>query len=41
MRKTNYHVLVQYIPEDQIDPEIINALDKICEVAEKAKPVSE
>ncbi|NCX95074.1 MAG: AAA family ATPase [Chitinophagia bacterium] len=38
MRKTNYHVLVGYLPAEQIDPEIAQVLDKIVEVAEKAKP---
>ena len=39
MRKTNYHTLVQYVPADQIDPEVIKVLDSILEVAEKAKPL--
>jgi hypothetical protein len=40
MRKTNYHTLVQYVPADQIDPEVTKVLDAILEVAEKAVPLS-
>ena len=40
MRKTNYHTLVQYVPVDQIDPEVIKVLDGILEVANKAVPLS-
>lgn len=40
MRKTNYHTLVQYVPVDQIDPEVSEVLDAILEVAEKAVPLS-
>ena len=39
MRKTNYHTLIEYLPADQIDPEVIKVLDSILEVAEKAKPL--
>ena len=39
MRKTNYHTLVQYVPTEQIDPEVTEVLDSILEVAEKAKPL--
>ena len=39
MRKTNYHTLVQYVPAEQIDPEVTQVLDSILEVAEKAKPL--
>ncbi len=39
MQKTNYHTLVQYVPADQIDPEVTQVLDSILEVAEKAKPL--
>ena len=39
MRKTNYHTLVQYLPADQIDPEVPEVLDSILEVANKAKPL--
>lgn len=40
MQKTNYHVLVQYVPVDQIDPEVTEVLDSILEVANKAVPLS-
>ena len=40
MRKTNYHTLVQYVPVDQIDPEVTEVLDNILEVANKAVPLS-
>ncbi len=39
MQKTNYHTLVQYVPIEQIDPEVTEVLDSILEVAEKAKPL--
>ena len=41
MRKTDYHVLVRHVPADQIAPEISEVLDKVLEVAERAKPVTE
>ncbi len=40
MQKTNYHTLVQYVPPEQIDPEVTEVLDAILEVANKAKPLS-
>ena len=40
MRKTNYHTLVRYLPADQIDPEVVDVLDSILEVANKAVPLS-
>ena len=39
MRKTNYHTLVEYLPAEQIDPEVTEVLNSILEVAEKAKPL--
>ena len=39
MQKTNYHTLVQYLPAEQIDPEVTEVLDSILEVANKAKPL--
>ena len=39
MQKTNYHTLVQYLPAEQIDPEVTKVLDAILEVAEKAAPL--
>ena len=41
MRKTNYHTLVQYVPADQIDPEVSEVLDGILEIANQAKPVGD
>ena len=40
MQKTNYHTLVRYVKSDQIDPEVVDVLDAILEVANKAKPLS-
>lgn len=39
MQKTNYHTLVQYVQVEQIDPEVVDVLDAILEVANKAKPL--
>ena len=39
MRKTNYHTLVQYVPADQIDPEVSEVLDGILEIANQANPM--
>ena len=41
MRKTNYHTLVQYVPADQIDPEVSEVLDGILEIAKQAKPMGD
>ena len=41
MRKTNYHTLVQYVPVDQIDPEVSEVLDGILEIANQAKPMGD
>ena len=41
MRKTNYHTLVQYVPPDQIDPEVSEVLDGILEIANQAKPIGD
>jgi ABC-type arginine transport system ATPase subunit len=38
MRKTDYHSLAAFVPEDRVDPEIIEALDAIVETASKARP---
>lgn len=38
MRKTNYHILANFVPDNLIDPEIIEKLDAIVEVARRAKP---
>ena len=40
MRKTNYHSLVQHVPVEQIDPEVVQVLDSILEVADRAVPLS-
>ena len=40
MQKTNYHTLVQYLPTEQIDPEVTDVLDGILEIANRAKPLS-
>ncbi|MDX2153737.1 MAG: AAA family ATPase [Bryobacteraceae bacterium] len=39
MQKTDYHVLVRYVPQEQIAPEIAEKLDVIVRVAADAKPV--
>ncbi|MBN1901765.1 AAA family ATPase [Candidatus Sumerlaeota bacterium] len=36
LRKTNYHILAKLLPKEQIDSEIIEKLDAIVSVAEKA-----
>ena len=41
MRKTNYHTLVQYVPADQIAPEVSEVLDGILEIANQAKPLGD
>ena len=41
MRKTNYHTLVQYVPADQIDPEVSEVLDGILEIANQALPMGD
>ncbi|MBL8132895.1 MAG: AAA family ATPase [Anaerolineae bacterium] len=41
LRKADYHLLVQYIPEDLIDPEVTEKLDAILEVARHAKSLEE
>jgi hypothetical protein len=38
LRKTDYHVLAQWVPEDRIDPEVVEKLDAIVTVAKNAKP---
>jgi len=38
MRKTNYHVLAKFVPREKIDPEVIEVLDRIVEISQKAKP---
>ena len=38
LRKADFHKLVPFIPDDEVDPEIREKLDAICEIAKKAKP---
>lgn len=38
MRKTDYHVLAKLVPKGKIDPEVVEKLNAIVEVAQKAKP---
>lgn len=38
MSKTNYHTLASFVPKDEIDPEIGQALDAIAAVASAARP---
>jgi hypothetical protein len=39
MQKTDYHVLARFVSPERIDPEVIANLDRIVEVANRAKPV--
>ena len=41
MAKKDYHQLAQYVPADEIDPEITEKLDAIAAVAESANPAGE
>ena len=38
MGKANYYNLVQYIPKERIDPEIVRVFDMIQEIATQASP---
>ena len=38
LRKTDYHILARFVPKEKIDPEIVEKLDAIVEVAKKARP---
>jgi hypothetical protein len=38
MRKSNYHELAKYVAAEDIDPEVVEKLDAIVEVAQQAKP---
>lgn len=40
MAKRNFHELVQYMPIEEIDPEVTEKLDAIADVAESATPAS-
>ncbi len=39
MRKKDYHVLVEYMPKDEIDSEVTDVLNRIVDVARCARPV--
>ncbi len=39
--KGNYHELAGLVPEERIDPEVVEKLDAIVKVAKEAKPLSE
>ncbi len=39
MQKSNYHELAKFVPKEMIDPEVIQKLDVIVEVAKQAKPL--
>jgi hypothetical protein len=39
MQKSDFHNLVRYLPEDEVDPEIREILDAILAVAQSAHPV--
>jgi ABC-type nitrate/sulfonate/bicarbonate transport system ATPase subunit len=41
MRKTNYHVLAEYLPQELLDPEVRDVLDTISEVAAAATPAQD
>ena len=38
MRKSDYHQLAAFLPPEEIDPEVIAVLDKICDTAAAASP---
>ncbi len=40
MRKTDYHRLVPFVPEELVDPEVAEVLDAVVAVAGRAVPVS-
>lgn len=39
MRKSDYHVLARHLKREEIDPEAVEVLDAILEVAQRARPV--
>jgi len=41
MRKSNYHVVARHVPSKLIDPEVIEVLNSIVEVARRARPAAE
>jgi hypothetical protein len=38
MRKTDYHTLARCVPQGQIDPEVVEVLDEIVGVFNRARP---
>ena len=40
MAKRNFHELIQYMPIEEIDPEVTEKLDAIADVAESAMPAA-
>jgi len=40
MSKTDYHRLAEFVPQDKIDPEVVQVLDSILEVHQQASPVT-
>jgi len=40
MRKTDYHTLARFVPEERIDPEVRKVLDRIVAVCERARPMA-
>ncbi len=41
MEKTNFHRLAEFVPEDEIDSEVVEKLDAIVEVAALARPAGQ
>jgi len=41
MEKKSFYELAELVPEDEIDPEIVEKLDAIVEVAQTARPAGE
>jgi hypothetical protein len=39
MRKSDYHVLAQLVPEHLVDPEVVDKLEQIVQIAEAAVPL--
>jgi hypothetical protein len=39
IQKTDYHTLAEFVPRERIDPEIVMKLDRIEDVANRAKPL--
>lgn len=37
MRKTNFHLLASFVPQEEIDPEVCQKLDAVCEIAVQCK----